>query len=118
MSKTRASRVTRCAAALFVTLGLASLSAPPASAQLGGSLIVTITSPTSGSTVGSTIPFNANVTSVGGLIVMGVQFKVDGANVGAEDTAAPYSVQWNTRAASNGSPTLTAVARDALGINW
>ena len=108
----------RFAAALFVTLGLASLSIPPASAQLGGSLVVTITSPTSGSTVGSTIPFNANVTSVGGLVVMGVQFKVDGANVGAEDTSAPYSVQWNTRTASNGSHTLTAVARDVLGIRW
>ena len=119
MSKTPASRVTsRAAAALFVTLGLASLSAPPASAQLGGSLIVTITSPTSGSTVGSTIPVNANVTIVGGLTVMGVQFKVDGVNIGAEDTAPPYSVQWNTSTASNGSHTLTAVARDLLGIRW
>src|SRR5258706_15629107 len=113
MSKTPASRMTsRCAAALFVTLGLASLSTPPALAQLFSKLIVTITSPTSGSTVGNTIPVNANVTIVGGLTVMGVQFKVDGVNVGPEDTAPPYSVQWNTRTASNGSHTLTAVARD------
>ena len=119
MTKIRPSRVTfPGAAALVATLGLASFSAPPASAQLGGSLIVTITSPASGSTVGNTVPVNANVTMVGGLTVMGVQFKVDGANVGAEDTASPYSVPWNTKTASNGSHTLTAVARDVLGIQW
>jgi hypothetical protein len=111
-------KTSRFAAVLFVTLGLASLLAPPAAAQLGGSLVVTITSPTSGSTVGGTIPFNGSVTSIGGLIVVGVQFKVDGANVGAEDTAAPYSAPWNTRTASNGSHTLTAVARDVLGVRW
>ena len=46
---------------------------------------------------------------------MGVQFKLDGANLGAEDTAAPYSVSWNTTTATNGSHALTAVARDAAG---
>src|SRR5438094_186624 len=90
----------------------------PASAQLGGSLVVTITSPPSGSTVGGTIPINADVTIIGVLTVQGVQFKVDGANVGAEDTAPPYSVPWDTRVVSNASHTLTAVARDALGILW
>jgi hypothetical protein len=44
-----------------------------------------------------------------------VQFKLDGANLGAEDTSAPYSVTWNTTAAANGSHTLSAVARDAAG---
>jgi subtilase family serine protease len=47
--------------------------------------------------------------------VAGVQFRVDGANLGAEDTTSPYSVTWNTTTASNGSHTLTAVARDAAG---
>src|SRR5207249_10311976 len=40
---------------------------------------------------------------------------LDGANLGVEDAAAPYSVSWNTTTASNGSHTLTAVARDAAG---
>jgi len=44
-----------------------------------------------------------------------VQFRLDGAALGAEDTAAPYSVSWNTTGAANGSHTLTAVARDAAG---
>ena len=28
--------------------------------------------------------------------VVGVQFLLDGVNLGAEDVAAPYSVSWNT----------------------
>jgi hypothetical protein len=44
-----------------------------------------------------------------------VQFKLDGADLSAEDTATPYSVSWNTATASNGTHTLTAVARDAAG---
>ena len=47
--------------------------------------------------------------------MVGVQFKVDGANVGAEDTTAPYSIAWATSGAGNGSHTITAVARDAAG---
>ena len=47
--------------------------------------------------------------------VVGVQFKLDGANLGAEDTTAPYAVTWNTTTATNGGHTLTAVARDAAG---
>jgi hypothetical protein len=44
-----------------------------------------------------------------------VQFKLDGANLASEDTSAPYSVSWNSTTATNGSHTLTAVARDAAG---
>ena len=47
--------------------------------------------------------------------VVGVQFKLDGANLGAEDTGAPYSVTWNTTTIANGTHTLSAVARDAAG---
>src|SRR5438309_3313852 len=106
------------AAALFAISALALISTQ-AQAQLGtGSLIVTVTSPASGSTVSGTVPVSASVTSVGSLTVRGVQFKLDGANLGAEDTTAPYSVSWNTTTASNGSHTLTAVATDLLGGTW
>ena len=47
--------------------------------------------------------------------VAGVQFKVDGVNLGVEDTSAPYEASWNTFVATNGSHTVTAVARDAGG---
>jgi hypothetical protein len=101
---------------MFVVLGAAAL-LPPASAQLG-SLVVTITSPANGATVSATIPVNASVTMIGGLITAAVQFKLDGVNLGAEDTSSPYSVQWNTTTATNGSHTLTAVGRDVFGGLW
>ena len=47
--------------------------------------------------------------------VAGVQFLLDGANLGAEDTTAPYSIPWDTTGATNGSHSLTARARDAAG---
>jgi hypothetical protein len=47
--------------------------------------------------------------------VIGVQFKVDGVNVGAEVTSSPYSVTCNTTTASNSTHSVTAVARDAAG---
>jgi chitodextrinase len=75
---------------------------------------VSITSPTNNSTVsGITTPITANVSDNVG--VAGVQFKLDGNNLGAEDTVSPYSVTWNTTTASDGSHTLTATARDTAG---
>src|SRR6266404_3870691 len=105
-------------AALLAMVGWSLIAPQPAQAQFGGSLVVTITSPASGSTVSSTVSVAASVSGVGALTVRGVQFKLDDANLGAEDTSAPYSVPWNTTSASNGSHTLTAVARDSLGMLW
>src|SRR5437763_5348906 len=105
-------------AVLLAMVGWSLIAPQPAEAQLGGSLIVTVTAPASGSTVSGTVPVTASVTSVGALTVAGVQFKLDGNNLGAEDTTAPYSVSWNTTTASNASHTLTAVARDSLGMLW
>ena len=48
--------------------------------------------------------------------VVGVQFKLDGANLGAEDTAAPvFGDVEHDDARPTASHTLTAVARDAAG---
>jgi cellulose/xylan binding protein with CBM9 domain/Big-like domain-containing protein/parallel beta helix pectate lyase-like protein len=74
---------------------------------------VAITSPSSGATVSGSIALAATASDNVG--VAGVQFKLDGANLGAEDTTAPYTVTWNTGTVSSGSHTLTAVARDAAG---
>ena len=74
---------------------------------------VTLTAPAASSTVSSTVTFRANATDNVG--VAGVQFKVDGANVGAEDTTAPYSISWNSTTATNGTHNIRAVARDAAG---
>src|SRR5256885_1048970 len=106
-------------AVLLAMVGWSLIAPQPAQAQLGtGSLMVTVTAPASGSTVSGTVPVTASVTSVGALTVAGVQFKLDGNNLGTEDTTAPYSVSWNTTTASNASHTLTAVARDSLGMLW
>src|SRR5205823_273915 len=47
--------------------------------------------------------------------VAGVQFRLDGTPLGAEDTTAPYSISWNTTAVADGVHVLTAVARDTAG---
>jgi YVTN family beta-propeller protein len=72
---------------------------------------VSITVPAPNATVSGTVTVSANASDNVG--VVGVQFQVDGANLGGEDMSAPYSVSWNT--VGNGSYTLTAVARDAAG---
>jgi hypothetical protein len=72
---------------------------------------VSLTAPSAGSTVNGTVMVSANASDNVG--VADVQFKLDGTNLGAVDTAAPYSVPWDTTQATNGSHTLTAVARDA-----
>src|SRR3989475_1991693 len=74
---------------------------------------VSITAPAAGATVVGTVTVSASATDNIG--VVGVQFKLDGANLGAEATVAPYSVAWNTTTAVTGAHTLTAVARDAAG---
>jgi len=77
---------------------------------------VAITSPTSDSTVSGPITVRASL-SPAGILVAGVQFKLDGVNLGAEDFRPPYSVSWDTTT-GNGFHTLTAVARDALGLQF
>ena len=47
--------------------------------------------------------------------VAGVQFLLDNASLGTEDTTSPYSISWNTTTATNGTHTLAAQARDAAG---
>jgi hypothetical protein len=47
--------------------------------------------------------------------VTGVQFRLDGGNLGVEDTSAPYAISWDTRTVPNGTHGLSAIARDAAG---
>ena len=74
---------------------------------------VSITAPANGATVSGTV-VTVSATASDNVGVVGVQFKLDGANLGAEDTTSPYSVTWNSTTAANGSHTLTALARDAV----
>ncbi|MEI9808186.1 MAG: LamG-like jellyroll fold domain-containing protein, partial [Bacteroidota bacterium] len=74
---------------------------------------VSISSPANGASVGGTINITANATDNAG--VGGVQFLLDGVNLGVEDITAPYAVSWNTATAASGSHILSARARDAAG---
>jgi hypothetical protein len=74
---------------------------------------VAITYPTPGLVVWGNVTVTA--TASDNHYVKGVQFKLDGADLGAEDTTAPYSVVWNASSAGSGLHTLTAVAKDPNG---
>ena len=74
---------------------------------------VSLTAPAAGALVAGTISLTATATDNAG--VQDVQFRVDGANVGAADTSSPYSLSLNTTTLSNGTHTLSAVARDTAG---
>ena len=77
---------------------------------------VSVTAPASGSYVnGGVITVSATATDSAG--VTGVQFKLDGVNLGAVVTGVgpAYSVSWNSAGVANGPHTLSAVATDAAG---
>ena len=78
--------------------------------------VVSMTAPANGAVInGGTIPVTANATdSVG---VTGVQFKLDGVNLGALVTGSgpTYNFSWNTLGVANGPHTLSAVATDTAG---
>ena len=79
--------------------------------------IVSITSPSAGSTVSGTVAVTASATDTVG--VTSVQFQLD-ANTPQNSTlsiaiSAPYTAQWNTTILPNGGHQITAVARDAAG---
>jgi hypothetical protein len=74
---------------------------------------VSISAPAGGSTVTGTVPVAAEAAD--DIQVAGVQFQVDGGNLGAEATTRPYAVSWDSRSVPDGSHTLSAIARDTSG---
>ena len=72
---------------------------------------VSVSAPANGATVSATITLSADATD--DVSVAGVQFQLDGINIGAEDIAAPYSISFDTTTTSNGSHNLIAIARDS-----
>ncbi len=71
---------------------------------------VSITAPTNGTTITGITTVAASASDDVG--IAGVQFQLDGVNLGAEVRSAPYSFVWDTTSVSNGSHVLTAIARD------
>src|SRR5271166_172862 len=92
------------ASATAVTVTVSNDTTPPT---------VALTAPTNNATVSGTVSVSATATD--NVAVAGVQFTLDGSNLGSEVTAAPYSFSWNTTTAANGSHTLDAIAYDTSG---
>ncbi len=90
-------------------LAVTSVGSSPAAAD--DAPTVTITSPADGAHVRGTVSLTATASDDVG--VTGVQFLLDGTtNIGANDTSAPYTRNWNTSTVPNGPHTVGARARD------
>jgi len=74
---------------------------------------VTLMSLTNGVTVTGVLPLG--VSALDDVGVVGVQVALDGVNLSAEHTSAPYGFSWDTRTTANGVHVLSATARDAAG---
>ena len=74
---------------------------------------VSVSSPADAATVSGSVALAATASDNVG--VVGVQFNVDGNNVGAEDTTTPYTANWDSTTVAAGQHQITAVARDAAG---
>jgi hypothetical protein len=79
-------------------------------AQSSGPLTVSIIAPVQGATVAGTVGVTA--TASDNVTIIGMQYQLDGVNVGPLFREAPYTFFWDTSLSSNGSHTLTAVASD------
>ncbi len=71
---------------------------------------VVITSPAQDAQVNSTVTILADSDGAAG-----VQFYVDGAAMGPEDTVEPFAANWDTKASGNGVHRIVARSRDAAG---
>jgi hypothetical protein len=74
--------------------------------------VANFTNPAAGNVSGTiTLSVNASDNDQ----IAGVQFQIDGANIGAPDTVAPYSISYDTRSVLNGAHTFTAIISDRAG---
>jgi len=74
---------------------------------------VTIIKPDNGAQLMGEVELEAQASDNIG--VVGVQFKLNGTNIGDELTVQPYKLTWNTASVADGNYTLSATARDAAG---
>jgi peptidoglycan hydrolase-like protein with peptidoglycan-binding domain len=72
---------------------------------------VSVTAPTASATVGGSA-VSLTATASDNIALGGVSFYVDGSLQGSEDTTSSYGISWNSTATSSGSHSIFAVARD------
>ncbi|KFF61030.1 hypothetical protein JF66_00775 [Cryobacterium sp. MLB-32] len=76
---------------------------------------VSVTSPAAGSVVSGTVALTAAVTAPSPATIASLQFLLDGQPLGANLTAAPYTVQWTVGSTPVGSHRLSARTTDSAG---
>ncbi len=91
-----------------VSVSVSNAPAPDTTAPM-----VTVTAPGDNTILSGTTSVTASATD--NLGVIGVQFTLDGASLGAEVTSAPFHLTWDTATTTDGAHTLAAIARDAAG---
>lgn len=76
---------------------------------------ISITSPVNGSIaeIGDKVKISTN--SFDDVGISGVQFKVDGVNIGQEVVTSPYELEWDTIKMTTGNKTISATIRDTMG---
>jgi hypothetical protein len=77
---------------------------------------VSMTSPAPNATVTANSTVSATASDLNSSIT-GVQFLLDGSNLGARVTAPPYSLTWNTTTATAGAHALSATVFDSAGLS-
>ncbi|HEY1266910.1 MAG TPA: Ig-like domain-containing protein [Candidatus Binatia bacterium] len=112
-SKDSAGSLSTSADFTLTTTGSSTGPTGPTGPSGGSAPTVAIITPSSGLSVKGKIKVTATASDSDG--IAGVQFQLDGQNLGSEDNFAPYTVNWNTGTATNGTHTLTAIARDKRG---
>jgi hypothetical protein len=99
---------------IFYTVGGSNpTTPPPAPATDSTAPTIAVSAPAASATVSGSV--NVTASASDNVAVTGVQFKLDGANLGSEVTASPFATSLNTTTLANGTHTLSAVARDAAG---
>jgi hypothetical protein len=75
--------------------------------------VVAVIRPTPGQVVSGTVRLSATASDLSGVDF--VRFNVNGSAIGAQETAAPYTMDWNSAGRPNGTYRITATARDNAG---
>ncbi len=77
---------------------------------------VSLTSPAPSGTVTTLATVSANASDTN-YAITGVQFLLDGSNLGSKVTSSPYSITWDSSSTSAGTHTLSAIAYNSAGMN-
>ena len=74
---------------------------------------MTFATPVNGASVTATVALVVDASDNVG--VVGVQFSLDGVDLGIEQMEVPYAVIWDSGTVPNGTHVLAAIARDVTG---